>query len=236
MSRQKRAPAFFPPSGMQAIRTRFLNYAVQYRSRALHVLAKDVYRGDMSVSEWARSLNATSTWLERWAQDTVDSWNQGLIPAPNLTENGALEFRFRAPRDEQTQADEFSCILSGTPLSMHAHRVTIGGPPWWEPNTTDDQECFRKEMHFQLDLRLDAFFVRAVKSGASQQITLPNELDKKLQAAAQYILCDKSTGELHSQLVMCVGNVNTVYRWLREILDFLGLPMRARGCRRKLLK
>ncbi len=233
--RPKKPLVLVSPSALQAIRTKFLNFAVRHNSPALRLLATKVYPSEMSVHQWADSLNVAETWLEQWAQDTVMAWCQGASPAPKKTEDGKLELAFRAPRDERAPADEFRYTISATPLSKLAHAVTVGGSPWWIEQPADDWERFKKEIHDQIDGALERFLEKAVQLGASREIKIPDELDKKLEGAALYILCGTGTAQLHSGLRTRVGDVSTVYRWLRETLRLLDLPMKKPGRQRPFL-
>src|ERR1017187_10360307 len=53
--RPKKQPTFEPPGFKQAVRARFIEYARRHGSAALHLLATDVWRGEMTLDAWAKS-------------------------------------------------------------------------------------------------------------------------------------------------------------------------------------
>src|ERR1035438_2836723 len=65
--RPKKQPTFEPPGFKQAVRARFIEYARRHGSAALHLLATDVWRGEMTLDAWAKSFNVAGTWVEAWA-------------------------------------------------------------------------------------------------------------------------------------------------------------------------
>src|ERR1039458_1573841 len=58
--RPKKQPTFEPPGFKQAVRARFIEYARRHGSAALHLLATDVWRGEMTLDAWAKSFNVGS--------------------------------------------------------------------------------------------------------------------------------------------------------------------------------
>ena len=134
--RPKKQPTFEPPGFKQAVRARFIEYARRHGSRALHLLATDVWRGEMTLDAWAKSFNVAGTWVEAWAQDVLDAWREGIrYPAPAVSESGVLTMWYPSPDDGHTAADLFSCHLTGTPLAQLQHGIIFGGDAsaCWNP-------------------------------------------------------------------------------------------------------
>src|ERR1017187_5338458 len=128
--RPKKQPTFEPPGFKQAVRARFIEYARRHGSAALHLLATDVWRGEMTLDAWAKSFNVAGTWVEAWAQDVLDAWREGIrYPAPAVSESGVLTMWYPSPDDGHTAADVFSCHLTGTPLAQLQHGIISVATP-----------------------------------------------------------------------------------------------------------
>jgi hypothetical protein len=226
MARPRKKATFVPPSGVRDIKIKFLTYALRHRSKALRLLATDVREGKISPKQWAESLGQGGTWIEVWAEDTIRGWRTGAQPVPRIRETGELEPLSLYPRTEGPDNETFTCTLTDTMLSRLSHRVSVGGGPWWESDSEDDRDIFRKAMHAKLDSELDRFFAIAVRSGASKEIKLPSDLELKLEAAALYLLCGVDRQALSNEIHKAA---QTVYEWLIDVVRLLGLKMKRRG-------
>ncbi len=223
--RPKKQPTFEPPGFKQAVRARLIEYARRHGSAALHLLATDVWRGEMTLDAWAKSFNVAGTWVEAWAQDVLDAWREGIrYPAPAVSESGVLTMWYPSPDDGHTAADLFSCHLTGTPLAQLQHGIIFGGDAsaCWNPGE-DDETAFRRRMHARLDDALDDFFRHAPEFGASSRITIPKGLDLKIECAALYLLCSVSRADLVKRLKSTHVAKEAMYNWLQDAMQVLDL-------------
>jgi hypothetical protein len=91
MGRPKKRLYFEPPGFRQAVRARFIEFGRRHDSRALRLLGTKVWSEEVNVREWAKSFNVVGTWVEQWAQDTLDAWRKGTFyPPPIASESGNL--------------------------------------------------------------------------------------------------------------------------------------------------
>jgi hypothetical protein len=222
VARTKKSKGFLLPSGIQAIRAKFLQYAFAHESSAFLQLATEVREGRTTVRQWADSYHLGGTWVEEWAKDTLEAWNTGTCPSPvvigskvasfidgtepskHLKEDnehaGTLRMFYPEPRDEH-DLFSFSC----RPLSRLAHKSTVYGAPWWKENTTETLEGIKKEILVQVGKELDKFFTSSEAViqhddgtvvrrliASGVETTLPSDLDLKLEAAAVYYFCGRS--------------------------------------------
>jgi hypothetical protein len=247
LPRTKRSSRFLAPDWLAAIKTEFINAAVHNNSPALRELATEVVNGRKSVHQWACSWEVNGTWIEEWAETALADWNAGRSPQPGLDPTtGELRVDLPPAPQQSTEADHFSCIISGTPLARRAHRVTRGGSPWWKKGnncaicgrdhsanaTDDDRMIFRKLMHAELEHALDSYEARATQSGHSMEIVIPSDLDLKLTVAALSVLCGKTTKEIADHPKISKER-SVVSRWLKEMRALLQLPPRKPGHRRR---
>lgn len=226
MARPKKRAVFVPPAGLRDIKCKFINFGSRHRSKVLRLLATEVREGKMSVHQWAEMFGQADTWMEQWADGTLEAWRLGTKPAPAVDKAGNIEVVFEYPDDGQTSDDTFTCTLTSTPISRLSHRVSIGGPPWWDSGSRDDRDDFRKMMHRHLDIYLDQYFATALRLGASREMKLPTNLDIKLEVAALYILCVVSRKNLAEAVHQAEA---TVYDWLTEAVELLQLRTRVPG-------
>jgi hypothetical protein len=231
MPRKKKQKVFAPPGWRQAIKAKFLSLAFHHNPNALYLLATKGRAGVITAHEWADSLNVAGTWIEQWAEDTLQAWRLepylcDIAPGPNNTANGSV--LYPPPRDRQTEADVFSFKISATPMCRLLFGITIGGGPLRADEPQDDWERFRKEIQAKLDDALDRYRENAVHLGASCEIAVPGDLDLKLEIAALYVFGFKSAEELGKQSAV-LRDRTVVYRWLDDILGLLGLSMKKPG-------
>jgi len=194
-----------------------------------------VKQGKVTAHDWATQFGVAETWMEEWA---------GTCPA-ELNDQG--EVWLEPVRREK---DVFSYSVSATPFCTGSLGVTIGGAPEWftrDPNgdvvehryasrpkvsapskadrielePDDDWKRFEKE---QLAMFQDAL----AKYRKANEIAVPNDLDKKLQAAAVYLFGRSSPANirLHSG---AEHDPSTKFRWVKEALTLLDLPPRRPG-------
>jgi hypothetical protein len=209
----------------------------------------------MTLHAWAKKFNVSGTWVEQWAQDTLDFWHKaslsrelrGKVPegesegplictgSPIVRQSSGVEMSYPSPSlDGRTAADVFSCNLTGTPFARLSHGITIGGDAsvLWSPGE-DDETAFRRHMRATLEAALDEFFKHAVECGASGQISIPKDpedLDLKIECAALYVLCNVSRPRL-AELTHRVGK-EAMYLWLKDTVEeLLDLRMPPRGHR-----
>lgn len=239
MARPKKAKTFAPPSWQQAIRAKFLNYAVAHNSPALRLLATEVRDGHMTVRQWVVALGVAGTWIEQWAENAIEYWRTN---PPTFRGNGEVEMWFPAPRDGQTAADVFTYSVTDTPRSRASLGVTMGGSLKWytqrpgdpEPvaqhDPLNDWEQFKKEQHAMLEDALNRYQENAVHSGASDRIAIPAELDRKLEIAALYVFCGMSPERIWNRGRNGIhADRTTINRWLKEVMPLLDLKMRRPG-------
>jgi hypothetical protein len=86
-------------------------------------------------------------------------------------------------------------------------------------------------MHAGLKAALDEFFGHAVECGASGQISIPANLDLKIECAALYLLCSVSRADLVKRLKSTHVGKEAMYGWLKEATVLLDLRMPPGGHR-----
>jgi hypothetical protein len=232
MAGKKKAKVFAPPGWRQALKCQFLNFAFVHNRHALQLLAVDVKNGSMTPHEWAKSFNLAGTWVEEWAQDTLEFW----VMFPDLGPEGSnpgnneqpIEVSYPPPCDEKNDADVFSFKISVVPISKLALGITVGGS-LRKDEPEDDWQRFKKRVHASLDFALEEYCQNAVRSGASDELLVPSDLDLKVEVTAAYFFCGMSPAQLRYRLVTKVGDNSTVYRWIKEIAKLLNIPMKASG-------
>jgi hypothetical protein len=227
MARQKKQPVFAPPGWRQAIKSKFLRNAFHFNPQALSLLATKVRAREITEQDWAASFGVAGTWIEEWAKDTLQSWREQPSYCPAPDDAGKRWVFFATPRDGETEADVFSFEISAKPLCRMSFGVTIGGY-LQEGEPEDDWERFKRQMHESLDNALKDFRMKAVQSGSSREIVIPSGLDLKLELAALYLFSNKSPTELAENAAVARDRT-VVYRWLKEILTLLELPMKLPG-------
>jgi hypothetical protein len=227
MARQKKQPVFAPPGWRQAIKSKFLRNAFHFNPQALSLLATKVRAREITEQDWAASFGVAGTWIEEWAKDTLQSWREQPSYCPAPDDAGKRWVFFATPRDGETEADVFSFEISAKPLCRLSFGVTIGGY-LQDGEPEDDWERFKRQMHESLDNALKAFRMKAVQSGSSREIIVPSDLDLKLELAALYLFSNKSPTELAENAAVARDRT-VVYRWLKEILTLLELPMKMAG-------
>jgi hypothetical protein len=254
MARPTKQPQFEPPGFHQAIRSRFIEFAQIDNAPALHQLGTKVWSGEISVQDWAKSLNNPQTWLEQWAQDTIDSWKL-YTTVPTAGETGSPRpWWIMTPCDPLPPG--FSPYRSGRPAC----------PP---PSVA---ESGKLEMVYPLPRANETDFPIAEASaswtpsgglfdGACEQHGTPTggaplnsneclycgrktigkrrklrerlddetaKLDSKIGCAAVYVLSSRTIENLARSRYI---SIPAMYGWLKEAMALLDLKMRPPGHR-----
>lgn len=222
MSRKKQQPVLVPPDGIQTVKAEFLECARILTPAGFNILGTDVKAGKMSVRQWADYFGLAGTWIERWAEDTVRTWELHPKTFPY----------YPAPRDEATDAGYFYYAVSGIrPFSRLSLGLTMGGS-LRGGSEENDWRSFVTAMHTDLDEALEEYKQAALKSGAIRFALIPNDLGLKLTVAAHYLFGKKSAAEI-AALPTVRRDRTVVTRWLDQILTILNLPARPPGRTRK---
>ena len=198
MARTKKKPVFASPGWRQAIKCKFLSFAFQYNPHALELLATKAMDGAITAREWAAAFDLAGTWIEQWAEDTLQVWHEqpALCPMPKAPCSTAqVQVWYPPPRDLKTEADVFSFEISETPMCRLSLGITVGGTLLGD-EPVEDWKRFKCQMHEQLELKLNEFYARALDSGVSDEIVVPDSLDKRLEIAALCLFCNISTPAL----------------------------------------
>lgn len=222
MPRKKKVPVFAPPAWRQTLKAKSLSTALGNCHEAGNLLAKEARNGTISAHEWAERFNVADTWIEKWAENQLAGWQLEPHTFPNLF----------PPSDEGTKADSFSfSITDARPFCKFSLGVlTAGSLPAGAEE--DDWERFKKGLHFDLDLALNRYRDSALQSGASKEVKVPSDLEKKLGVAGLYFFRGMSPDEI-GDLRQVARDRTVVYRWLDEIVGLLGLRMRDPGAKPK---
>lgn len=225
MARPRKQPQFEPDMFHQSPRARFLESGLRCNSLALRLLATTVYQGKVSVQDWAKVFNVSATWVERWAQDAIDSWraweSSASAPAclalpdpvppgmrryrpdrpacpPPVLESGKLDMEYPLPavNPRLTQLFENGSTMSGAALDSL-------------PCPTCGRKAIGKRR--KVAKRLDDETARR---------------NSKIECAAIYLLSRKSTDDLAKSHYV---SLPTMHGWLKEAMGLLDLEMRPPG-------
>ena len=229
MARTAKKPVFASPDWNRALKARFLDSGFRHNQEALRQLAVDVRAGTVTPQQWAEQFSLGETWVEEWAQDVIDYWEVVQYPVPDLARLDAtrsVTIVYPPPRDGSKENDLFSFSVETVPTSKLSIGITMGGSVEGEPD--DDWNRFKAQMHANLERALDSYRQKALCSGASREVRIPNDLLRKADVTAFYFFRQMSPRQIISQLVERVGAETTVYRWIKEIATLLDLPMRSR--------
>src|ERR1039458_5665371 len=131
--RPKKQPTFEPPGFKQAVLARFIEYARRHGSAALHLLATDVWRGEMTLDAWAKSFNVAGTWVEAWAQDVREVTDIAVGVARRNTLPGTGRVRIR-------RSDH---VVSVTRRRPHRCGRVLVPSHWHAPRTAPARHHFR---------------------------------------------------------------------------------------------
>ena len=222
MGRPKKQETFAPPGFRQAAKVLFLQLGYMHNCEAFRLLAADVWRGQMSVPDWAKRFRQEGGWLESWAEDTLRYWQ---TRPPSQTEAGALRLFFPPPSTDESEADVLRISIEVHPPSKFQGGTIYGGDPdvW---GASSDAELLRQVAREAFEEKLPnevlAFLERASRT------VIPSELVLKIQAAAVCVLDRKSRSQIGG-LLGAPGQ--TIGDWLREVMPLLELRMRKRGTR-----
>jgi len=134
------------------------------------------------------------------------------------------------PRGDETDSDVFRFSIEATPLAKLQLGSTIGGDSasLWELGE-DDEAAFRRHSRALLEAAYGHHFAERPPTSL---VVLPAELERKLEIAALYVLCELIPADL-AKAESPHMTEPTIRNWLNEALDLLDLPVRRSGHRAK---
>jgi hypothetical protein len=227
MPRTKKQAILTTPLWNQTLKVMFLEAGFHHCPEALELLQPDVRAGAVSVHAWADQFSLAGTWVEHWAGVTLAEW----AGHPHLFPN------FQSLLFESAAADRFSYEVHGRyPTCKFALGTVVGGS-LSEGAPHDDWERFKAELRNDLDRALENYLQEALTTGALQRITVPSELQLKVEVAALYFFRNLTPQQIADYPTKSYDrthrNRTQINVWLKEVLPLLGLWMRAKGHRRR---
>ena len=216
----------------QHLRCSFLAYS--QNSPALQQLATLVRSGEMSLATWAEKFGVSKTWVERWAQDALDSWRRSLPANPVVGQEPRFWFRLppRQWHDAIRPYEPGTLPLLGQ--SGSGELDLVFPLPRDEPPSlicTDDREWAAVGQMFSEDPNAIMSRSTAARQQGQARKRMDHEaqtLEEKVKYAAIYLMHGKTIEEVaHLRPI----TVSAMYTWLKDALAALKLKMRPRGHR-----
>lgn len=220
MARTKKKTVLVHPLAKQTLKAQFLNAVKEVCPMGLLPLEEEIYRGEMSVRQWAERFNVEDTWIELWAKDAIERWRSdpGSYPYwPN-------------PADQSDESGFSHTVVNARPFPL-ASRSVLTGRSCPAGVDKDDWENFKKQQHENLETGLERYRESLLHSRVGVEVVMPDDFEQRLAVAALYIFGGLTAAEIgkHPKVTR---DPSVVSRWLRDVLELLELRPRAPGHRR----
>jgi len=248
VGRPKKHPRFERPGFRQQIRTKFLRFALSHNAPALRLLCTEVRLDKMSLHKWAQSFNISGTWVEQWADDTLDSWRTFALP--DKTDGSPKPWYILSPPDPlppgMRPKRRDGRIACRPPIALESDKLDVEYPlprasEVDAPIANSSAPWTQTEALFENDgttiggapgLNIDPCphcGRKAIGKRRKRYKRLDEEtalLDSKIECAAVYLLCRASIDELAKKRH---ASPSAMYGWLKEAMALLDLKMRPHG-------
>lgn len=180
MGRNKKQKTLVAPEWLQTLRTRFLAAGFYHCPDALGLLVKEFEAGHRTGRDWAVQFDVTGTWIELWAEETLEFWRnnpQCIRPAPQVT---SVQYFYPPPSSKGASAPGFSFTISETRLPCKfAVGTLVGGSLPDELGEdqmalSDAERCFAEAVQIRHQSKGDAARKQAESKVEDARIRLKN--------------------------------------------------------------